>query len=366
MDTLISTIYAAGADRVPWSEPLDVIARTYDLWGAQIVGVDKRNGSLVFSAGSTDTPPEVELDYVRYYHSINPRVGPSMALGLDGWMHCHEHFDDHFVANDRFYQEFLIPHGGRYLSGTKLQEDADFVYMLGLMRGVGRQPLQQEAMQDLHAIKLHLAEALKNFEVLGRAYAQLDAAQELFSRFSYPMLLIDERRTILFANEHARTLLDAGRGLSERSGLLACSQVEPSNELTEAVRSLSLLAATAKRRVIRVSDAYGRHVNLLVSAVLPELSMQVFGSRPRAVVMIHDPQQSVRTIDPVIAAECFSLTPAEARVAVKLAQGLTVKEIAAAHCTSIATVRTQVQSVFTKTGVERQAELVRRLLDIPA
>ena len=42
-------------------------------------------------------------------------------------MNCHEHFDDAFVASNAFYQEFLIPYGGRYVSGTQLFRQGDEV-----------------------------------------------------------------------------------------------------------------------------------------------------------------------------------------------------------------------------------------------
>ncbi|HVR52898.1 MAG TPA: helix-turn-helix transcriptional regulator, partial [Pseudorhodoferax sp.] len=59
------------------------------------------------------------------------------------------------------------------------------------------------------------------------------------------------------------------------------------------------------------------------------------------------------------------LTPAEARVAVQVAAGASLKEIAQRHGTALATVRTQLHSVMAKVEVERQADLVRALLALP-
>lgn len=60
----------------------------------------------------------------------------------------------------------------------------------------------------------------------------------------------------------------------------------------------------------------------------------------------------------------FDLTPAESRVARCLAEGMTLEQIAAALRISSLTVRTQLRSVFSKTGVRRQADLVRLLVSI--
>ena len=56
------------------------------------------------------------------------------------------------------------------------------------------------------------------------------------------------------------------------------------------------------------------------------------------------------------------ITRAEARLASMLADGMSMEEAAEALLVSIQTVRSQLKSVFAKTGVTRQAELVALLL----
>jgi DNA-binding CsgD family transcriptional regulator len=57
----------------------------------------------------------------------------------------------------------------------------------------------------------------------------------------------------------------------------------------------------------------------------------------------------------------FDLTPAEARVARSLAGGQTLKVIAAQSGASMNTVRTHLRSVMTKTGYNRQSDVVALL-----
>jgi DNA-binding CsgD family transcriptional regulator len=58
----------------------------------------------------------------------------------------------------------------------------------------------------------------------------------------------------------------------------------------------------------------------------------------------------------------YGLTVAEARVMAALALGGTVDSIAVDHRVSVSTVRSQVRSIFDKTGVNRQSDLVRLAL----
>jgi DNA-binding CsgD family transcriptional regulator len=60
----------------------------------------------------------------------------------------------------------------------------------------------------------------------------------------------------------------------------------------------------------------------------------------------------------------FDLSPAEARVARLLLEGKSVAGIAAESKVGENTVRAHLKSIFAKTGVNRQAELVR-LLALP-
>ena len=58
----------------------------------------------------------------------------------------------------------------------------------------------------------------------------------------------------------------------------------------------------------------------------------------------------------------YGLTEAEARVVAALTLGETVEQISVAHGVRVSTVRAQVRSIFEKTGVHRQADLVRLAL----
>jgi DNA-binding CsgD family transcriptional regulator len=57
----------------------------------------------------------------------------------------------------------------------------------------------------------------------------------------------------------------------------------------------------------------------------------------------------------------FQLTPAEARIAFGIACGEKLTTIAKVHGVAVTTAKTQLQSVFKKTGTHRQAELAAML-----
>lgn len=58
----------------------------------------------------------------------------------------------------------------------------------------------------------------------------------------------------------------------------------------------------------------------------------------------------------------FGLTAAEAAVAVTLAQGRAVEDLAGRLGVTLNTVRTHIKIIFVKTGINRQAQLVASVL----
>lgn len=62
-------------------------------------------------------------------------------------------------------------------------------------------------------------------------------------------------------------------------------------------------------------------------------------------------------LDEVLSSK-FGLTAAETRVVVRMAEGASIGEIAGRHGVRPATVRSQLKSIFLKTGMHRQSQLV--------
>jgi len=365
VETMFSTFYAAAAGRVPWKQPLDGVARFFGLWAAQMVGVDKRNGGLMFSAEGGPVLPQAALDYIRHYHTSNPRLAPALATPAGEWMHCHENFDDAYVATSPFYQEFLIPHGGRYLSAVKLIDDEDVIFMLGLMRGSGSQPLGPMELPTMVLLHHHARQALQDFLHLRTAFAELGVAREILAPFGRAMLLIDETRRIQFRNDAAQELLsDTSSIFLDRGGFFACADARDNDALTNALHGLELgnpSGAGTRRRAVRLSD---RRTILFVSAVEPGPSMRAFGPHPVALVIVHRPGDARHVADAFLISEAFDLTPAEARVTAGLVGGANVDEIARRCGTTAHTVRSQIRRAMEKAGVNRRIDLMRKVMDL--
>ena len=80
-----------------------------------------------------------------------------------------------------------------------------------------------------------------------------------------------------------------------------------------------------------------------------------------AVAFVSDPLRQHRPSQEILRA-LYGLTPAECRVALLLGDGHAPRKIANMVGVTDNTVRSQIKSIFSKTGVRRQGELIRLLL----
>lgn len=75
-------------------------------------------------------------------------------------------------------------------------------------------------------------------------------------------------------------------------------------------------------------------------------------------------QEKQKLPDEIVLSSRFRLTPAEARIAIGIARGKPLADIAGTHGITVQTARTQLKSVFSKTRTNRQAELAVLLMEV--
>lgn len=370
-DNIVTGFYRAAGGAIGWIEALVPFQRAMSAIAIYLHAVDPMQGRVVFAYAANDMPVESELDYLRTYHQIDPRANLVIGLEPGKWINCWEVFDDAFVARDPFYQEFLIPYGGRYVSGVKLLQDDSMSVLLGVHRGNGSPRLDLAEILVCQRLAHHLTGALQMHRSQLRLRQENRLGLELLTRLRAPIVLIDDQRQIQQANPAARALLANGGPVFESHGRLCCRRPGDDSALLLSLRKL-LWTGVDSSTDIR-SDTLHLHarsassddgVGLYLDALRPKKTLHVFGERPLAMVMIHDPRKHL-TLDPFVVATAFSLTPAEARVAVAAVEGASAEQIATRYGTSIHTVRSQLQAILQKTGTTRQTEMIGLLAGLP-
>ena len=146
---------------------------------------------------------------------------------------------------------------------------------------------------------------------------------------------------------------------------LQAHHAETSRKLNDA------LAAALDRNRIDVPHfarcvAVQRHSQVLPYSVqfsaLPAANEFGIGAdAPQAIAFISDCAAPART-DAALLRQTFGLTPAEARAALALCEGGSIEETAAGLGVSANTLKTQMNGIYQKTGVDNRARLVKLVL----
>lgn len=372
---VLNLIYETLENRAGWRAVLEGMHAAIGGRAVHLMAFDGRHGTLSYSDGA-DMAPQIDLEYIQKYQFIDPRVGLMASQTLDSWLHCHEHLDDRFVSTDPFYQEFLIPHGARYVSACKLAESEEATVILGCLRRPADGPLPPEALAFLDRLRPHLQRAVR----LGQAQfvysAQALVGHALVDKLRQPVMLLTTGGELVLANAAARGLLAATSLLQVKDGRIVLPEayrrdfLDQCADLEHAVRAGAGHGKPADKDFRSLcmrseADAAADTLYGFFTMLAPERTMGSFGLRPLVMLFLYHPT-SAQEVDAALLTAAFGLSPAECRVASLLADGMAPKRIAEALGVQYDTVRKQLLSIYQKTATNRQPELVRLLMNLPA
>ncbi|HIJ38794.1 MAG TPA: DNA-binding response regulator [Rhodospirillaceae bacterium] len=181
------------------------------------------------------------------------------------------------------------------------------------------------------------------------------------NRLPTGVVVVDSQLHVLFMNSQGAAYLTANDGIGmSPAGLCLASRQSEASELRLLVKSATSSGANAQPRAISLSRQGDERPLSVVVAPLPAGP----AGPPSAILLINDPERlPFPTVDTVM--RLFELTDAEAKLALRLGRGERLEEAAPHLGITVNSARTYLKRIFSKTGVTRQAELVRLIMAAP-
>ena len=201
--------------------------------------------------------------------------------------------------------------------------------------------------------------------MLTRAGAQSASLASLLDSRRIGVIHLDPSGKVVEANDRARRILRRGDGLSDRLGALRAVSAADRSQFDQLLAgALAPQGASAVGGSMRVLRSSGRpHYAVHVRPVLGAETDSVGRWRVAALVLIVDTDRP-SGIDRRVVARTLGLTQAESEVASKLAEGMTVDQIAGATGRKRRSVYWLLERIYAKLGVRRQVDLVRQVLTV--
>lgn len=388
---LVNAVHEAGLDPTgaAWPAVLDRVSTLVAGDGPVVLAVQHRQYEYAHTH-YVRTEPADAARFQAYYARIDPvlepllpRVAPGTLLLTESLMPARA------LHRTEFYADWLRPLGiGAGAAAVLLRRGSAQVHLFAV-RPQQRGSFVGDQLEALTLLLPHLAAAVATTLRLAEMGAASNVFANLGGRSAQSVILVDHAARVWAANPAAERLLAAADGLaveavrvSGRGGLRAATPAA-TGALRRLVAAAAVVAAPAAGvdRADAALTSGGGFLTLprrsgqppLAAHVAPLAVGAIAGAHwlqplapdvghASAVVFVTDPTAN----DPATNATAraclravYGLTPAEADVAVAVAQGDGLAAVAAAHHVALATVRTQAQCVYRKTGARGQVGLAR-------
>ena len=366
LSRLLGTLYAAPTTPELWTSFLRSTCDEIGASNAALIAHDTTTSEhRVFGSLGDSIAQSASLYAERYWEFDEWTQRGTSLLGKRKVLIGSEVWPKREFLQSVFYNEFLKQFDLCSVASVGMGSIPGRFDVLSIYRGHGDQEFSPEDAAFLGILLPHLQTALETQRRLAALESRIDDIESAFHLLKSAVVLLDSTSRVVLANEGARSILGQEQGISlKNSRLITQSQ----HEATTLRDLIAKAAATTRFKglggggAMPVRRVGKKPLQLLVSPLRSERAALPGGAV--VAVFLNDPELNL-TIPAEVLRTLFGLTRAEARLAISLFEGHTLSEAAELNHVSRETVKSQIASVFLKTGAGRQSELVRLLARLP-
>lgn len=362
---LIEQIYASMSDPSLWPGILDRISHAAR--GRQtFMFTDTPDPAMPRSLIGTETDPEILAKFLSHYAAINVFAEPADAAFREGEIrYSHWLVPDRELERTEFYNDFFLPYDMHWSYGVKVPvaEGATPVY-ISCQRPRSQPAFSRREGEVLRVLLPHIQRAFAMHRQFALLQARIGAFESALDAFDHAVFGLAANSRVVASNRAAEQLARAGGALRIVHGRLRAASAQHDLKLQSLIAAV-LGSQPGPRPFSAAMLVPQLAAPALRLTLLPAGDTPLPAPRTAAVlVLVSDPARKPRSRASILQA-LYGLTPTENRVAELLAQGLDVRAVAARLGLAHETARFHVKRIFARTGVRRQAELLRLILALP-
>lgn len=359
-DRIVSALYDASLDSRRWAEALEMFRSLFQANYVTLIlrSPDESNLGMMIAVGVEGGD---KVTYLPYGHSMTPFVNQP----IDKIFTVEDLMSEAEWRRMPYYQHWCAPVDVFHVMGADISTPDSGKLRFRITRGEAAPKFSALDRVRCEALLPHLRRALHIHNLIDRSESLGTLYSQAIGRLSVGTLVLDDSGKVLEQNLIARELLAANDGLKLVGGRLEASYPSDNRELQQLIRgafarhSGDPLAVASAMSVSRPSGQVSLGV---VVEPVPSQEWAEGKGQPAVVVYIRD-AAGKSLASTAAAKQLFNLTPAETALAMELANGLSLEEAAEALNIRRNTARAHLRSIFSKTGVRRQTELVRIMLN---
>lgn len=269
----------------------------------------------------------------------------------------HALFGDELRSN-RFWREWMAPQDMYGGMASRVLEAGPSFWLCDVQRGRGQEPFDAADIALFERLMPVMRRVTQLRQQLGRLSIERDMARRALDELSLAIIIVDRSLQLAYANAVGEELLatpDSPLGL--RGGKLHARAPSEQGRLKDLVTEAGDRTAMRGQMLLTARNPDARDVSLAVTPLSPAYALS---GRVNDVMIV------ARAVEPasgglIAARQMFDLTEAEAKLALGLASGLSLAEVAQGQGIRMTTARTHLARVFSKTGTRQQSQVAALL-----
>ena len=266
---------------------------------------------------------------------------------------------DEFFAS-RFYKEWVAPQGLIDSIFTTLEKTATSYAFIAITRHERQGLADEETRRRMLLLAPHFCRAVAIGRLIEVHRVEAASFADTLDGLSAAMFLVDARGFIVHVNTAGEAMLSEALVASTAGGKLIATDPQANNLLHDTITQVDdehgpLARSIAVPLTARDGQRFSANVLPLTSGARRKV-----GTAYSAVAAVFIRKAELELPHPVeVLANVYKLTPAEMRVLMMIVKIGGVPEVAPLLGLSETTVKTHLQRIFSKTGAQRQADLVK-------
>ncbi|MDE1995482.1 MAG: hypothetical protein KGI75_23480 [Rhizobiaceae bacterium] len=349
VDRATDGFFSAALDPAKWPDVLEKVSVATGSYGVNIVPIEGRLFSTFMVTESL--APAVEDYFAGDWNGRDFRCRHVPMIRQAGVV-----LEQDFAGEDDFKTlDFYRAQARFHLRWTAMIgfSSGDDFLAFALQRRIEDGPYDREEANFLHRIRQKLMITARLMRDISASEVKGMAAA--FEMANVACVFFDRMGLVTTVNEKMRRML--GSDLQISHGKFSPTRVEDANAFDKRLRTLiedDTPLASGEPEILLLSRKGRRPLIVRLQRLASD--MQDIFSHSCVLAVVEDPEEKVRQ-RPATLTKLFGLTRAEAEIALLLAQGMTLHDIAEQRTVSYQTARAHLKSIYRKTDTNRQPEL---------
>lgn len=356
---LVHRIYDCALNPELWRSLLPLLADEFEADSSTFAIHDMQNGARqrFYDFGISETAVQ---SYFATYGSINPTLEAKSVFIVGQPYTRRMIISDEEYFESRFYREWAKPNRQGDIMGGTVHRNGSLIATHAVAREDNRGYFTDVDLERYRLIVPHISRALAISEALELRAIKANSLMASLDSLRAAVFLLDPRGIVIHANLAGKEEVERSDTLNILSDRLVATEPAAATVLQAAIAQCAAdsLDPRTGNLSIPLKGTSGRRC--IANVIRLDQGERQFAGHPSdasLAVFVQD-LASPHLFPGEAIAKLYNLTAAEIRVALALAAGHDIQEIALTLGISVPTVKTHLARLFSKTGTNRQATLV--------